>query len=160
MHTDSFWFFTDLTYVVWLFFVTFAWNWNVWLIPVRCTFPYQTAENIHWWLLMDYLCDGIYILDIFVMQPRLQFVRGGDIVVSESTCSVEHNVNSLLTTRKCSNIALNSISTILVFQASQISVCECFAWNCGSLCQPQNKKKILAILSSCLTIHRKSLIAR
>uniref|UniRef100_A0A8C1UDW4 Cyclic nucleotide gated channel subunit beta 1a n=1 Tax=Cyprinus carpio TaxID=7962 RepID=A0A8C1UDW4_CYPCA len=75
--------FTDLIYVVWLFFVTLAWNWNVWLIPVRCTFPYQTPENIHWWLLMDYFCDGIYIVDIFVMQPRLQFVRGGDIVVSE-----------------------------------------------------------------------------
>ncbi|KTG06010.1 hypothetical protein cypCar_00012274 [Cyprinus carpio] len=72
--------FTDLIYVVWLFFVTLAWNWNVWLIPVRCTFPYQTPENIHWWLLMDYFCDGIYIVDIFVMQPRLQFVRGGDIV--------------------------------------------------------------------------------
>uniref|UniRef100_A0A671LAX0 Cyclic nucleotide gated channel subunit beta 1a n=1 Tax=Sinocyclocheilus anshuiensis TaxID=1608454 RepID=A0A671LAX0_9TELE len=72
-----------LIYVVWLFFVTLAWNWNAWLIPVRCTFPYQTPENIHWWLLMDYFCDGIYILDIFVMQPRLQFVRGGDVVVSK-----------------------------------------------------------------------------
>ncbi|KAG1938845.1 cyclic nucleotide-gated cation channel beta-3 [Pimephales promelas] len=72
--------FTDLIYVVWLFFVTFAWNWNVWLIPVRCTFPYQNSENVHWWLLMDYICDGIYILDIVVFQPRLQFVRGGDIV--------------------------------------------------------------------------------
>ncbi|ROL52863.1 Cyclic nucleotide-gated cation channel beta-1 [Anabarilius grahami] len=72
--------YTDLTYVVWLFFVTLAWNWNVWLIPVRCTFPYQTPENVHWWLLMDYLCDTIYILDIMVFQPRLQFVRGGDIV--------------------------------------------------------------------------------
>uniref|UniRef100_A0A8C2G1K5 Cyclic nucleotide gated channel subunit beta 1a n=1 Tax=Cyprinus carpio TaxID=7962 RepID=A0A8C2G1K5_CYPCA len=48
------------------------------------TFPklyYQMPENIYWWLLMDYFCDGIYILDIFVMQPRLQFVRGGDIVM-------------------------------------------------------------------------------
>ncbi|TRY64689.1 hypothetical protein DNTS_006396 [Danionella cerebrum] len=72
--------YTDLIYVIWLFFVTFAWNWNVWLIPVRCTFPYQTPENIHWWLMMDYLCDTIYILDILVVQPRLQFVRGGDIV--------------------------------------------------------------------------------
>ncbi|XP_030650078.1 cyclic nucleotide-gated cation channel beta-1 [Chanos chanos] len=72
--------FTDLIYVLWLFFVTCAWNWNVWLIPVRWAFPYQTSENIHLWLLMDYLCDGIYILDILVFQPRLQFVRGGDIV--------------------------------------------------------------------------------
>ncbi|XP_060908933.1 cyclic nucleotide-gated cation channel beta-3 [Labrus mixtus] len=72
--------FTDLIYVIWLFFVVAAWNWNVWLIPVRWAFPYQTPENIHLWLLMDYTCDLIYITDILVFQPRLQFVRGGDIV--------------------------------------------------------------------------------
>uniref|UniRef100_A0A6Q2XFK2 Cyclic nucleotide gated channel subunit beta 1 n=1 Tax=Esox lucius TaxID=8010 RepID=A0A6Q2XFK2_ESOLU len=72
--------YTDMVYVVWLFFVMMAWNWNVWLIPVRWAFPYQTAENIHWWLLMDYTCDLIYITDILIFQPRLQFVRGGDIV--------------------------------------------------------------------------------
>lgn len=73
----------DLIYVLWLFLVVAAWNWNVWLIPVRWAFPYQTAENIHLWLLADYTCDLIYIVDILVFQPRLQFVRGGDIVVSE-----------------------------------------------------------------------------
>ncbi|CAB1339673.1 unnamed protein product [Coregonus sp. 'balchen'] len=72
--------YTDLVYVVWLFFVMMAWNWNVWLIPVRWAFPYQTADNIYWWLLMDYTCDLIYITDIMVFQPRLEFVRGGDIV--------------------------------------------------------------------------------
>uniref|UniRef100_A0A8C7KM24 Cyclic nucleotide gated channel subunit beta 1b n=1 Tax=Oncorhynchus kisutch TaxID=8019 RepID=A0A8C7KM24_ONCKI len=70
----------DLVYVLWLFFVTLAWNWNVWLIPMRWAFPYQTPSNIYLWLLADYLCDLIYILDIMVFQPRLQFVRGGDIV--------------------------------------------------------------------------------
>lgn len=55
----------------------------MWLIPVRWAFPYQTPENIHLWLLADYTCDLIYIVDILVFQPRLQFVRGGDIVVSE-----------------------------------------------------------------------------
>ncbi|XP_029949187.1 cyclic nucleotide-gated cation channel beta-1 [Salarias fasciatus] len=72
--------FTDLIYVVWLFLVVAAWNWNVWLIPVRWAFPYQTPENLHLWLLADYTCDLVYILDILVFQPRLQFVRGGDIV--------------------------------------------------------------------------------
>ncbi|XP_035768637.1 cyclic nucleotide-gated cation channel beta-1 [Neolamprologus brichardi] len=72
--------FTDLIYVIWLFFVVAAWNWNVWLIPVRWAFPYQTPENIHLWLLADYTFDLIYIIDILVFQPRLQFVRGGDIV--------------------------------------------------------------------------------
>ncbi|XP_059190851.1 cyclic nucleotide-gated cation channel beta-1-like [Centropristis striata] len=72
--------FTNLTYVLWMFLVTLAWNWNVWFIPVRWAFPYQTPDNIYYWLLTDYLCDLIYILDITIFQPRLQFVRGGDIV--------------------------------------------------------------------------------
>ncbi|XP_015229561.1 PREDICTED: cyclic nucleotide-gated cation channel beta-1-like [Cyprinodon variegatus] len=72
--------FTNLMYVLWMFLVSLAWNWNVWLIPVRWAFPYQTPGNIYYWLVTDYLCDLIYILDITVFQPRLQFVRGGDIV--------------------------------------------------------------------------------
>uniref|UniRef100_A0A3Q2CX65 Cyclic nucleotide gated channel subunit beta 1 n=1 Tax=Cyprinodon variegatus TaxID=28743 RepID=A0A3Q2CX65_CYPVA len=84
---------SDLIYVIWLFFVVAAWNWNVWLIPVRWAFPYQTPENIHLWLLMDYTCDFIYIADILIFQPRLQFVRGGDIVVRKQT---EKNVFLIL----------------------------------------------------------------
>nr|XP_033941391.1 cyclic nucleotide-gated cation channel beta-1-like [Pseudochaenichthys georgianus] len=72
--------FTNLMYVLWMFLVSFAWNWNAWFIPVRWAFPYQTPDNIYYWLLTDYLCDLIYILDMTIFQPRLQFVRGGDIV--------------------------------------------------------------------------------
>ncbi|KAK9958378.1 hypothetical protein ABG768_010502 [Culter alburnus] len=104
--------YTDLTYVVWLFFVTFAWNWNVWLIPVRCTFPYQTPENVHWWLLMDYLCDTIYILDIVVFQPRLQFVRGGDVVCDKK----DMRENYLQTERfKMDVISLFPLDVLYVF---------------------------------------------
>ncbi|XP_077145094.1 cyclic nucleotide-gated channel beta-1 [Ranitomeya variabilis] len=71
---------TNLMYVLWLFFVVLAWNWNCWFIPVRWAFPYQMPENVHYWLFMDYLCDLIYLLDIVVFQVRLQFVRGGDII--------------------------------------------------------------------------------
>uniref|UniRef100_A0A672YE16 Cyclic nucleotide gated channel subunit beta 1b n=1 Tax=Sphaeramia orbicularis TaxID=375764 RepID=A0A672YE16_9TELE len=76
--------FTNLMYVLWMFLVSLAWNWNAWFIPVRWAFPYQTPDNIYYWLLTDYMCDLIYILDIAIFQPRLQFVRGGDIVVSET----------------------------------------------------------------------------
>ncbi|XP_039088511.1 cyclic nucleotide-gated cation channel beta-1 [Hyaena hyaena] len=74
---------TNLMYILWLFFVVLAWNWNCWLIPVRWAFPYQTPNNIHLWLAMDYLCDLIYLLDITVFQLRLQFVRGGDIITDK-----------------------------------------------------------------------------
>ncbi|KAM4554434.1 LOW QUALITY PROTEIN: uncharacterized protein V3H82_018656 [Fundulus diaphanus] len=69
-----------IMYVLWMFLVSLAWNWNVWLIPVRWAFPYQTPDNIYYWLVTDYVCDLIYILDIAVFQPRLQFVCEGDIV--------------------------------------------------------------------------------
>ncbi|KAM7040285.1 cyclic nucleotide-gated channel beta-1 [Acridotheres tristis] len=74
---------TNMMYVLWLFFVVMAWNWNCWLIPVRWAFPYQTPANIHYWLLVDYLCDLIYLLDILVFQTRLQFVQGGDIITDK-----------------------------------------------------------------------------
>ncbi|XP_070976662.1 cyclic nucleotide-gated channel beta-1-like [Oncorhynchus clarkii lewisi] len=82
--------FTNLVYVLWLFFITLAWNWNMWLIPVRWAFPYQTPSNIYLWLLTDYLCDLIYILDILVFQPRLQFVRSGDIVFDKKDMRVNY----------------------------------------------------------------------
>ncbi|XP_012585929.1 PREDICTED: cyclic nucleotide-gated cation channel beta-1 [Condylura cristata] len=78
---------TNLMYILWLFFVVLAWNWNCWLIPVRWAFPYQTSDNIHLWLMMDYLCDLIYLLDITVFQLRLQFVRGGDIITDKKEMS-------------------------------------------------------------------------
>uniref|UniRef100_A0A671PW44 Cyclic nucleotide gated channel subunit beta 1b n=1 Tax=Sinocyclocheilus anshuiensis TaxID=1608454 RepID=A0A671PW44_9TELE len=74
--------FTNLIYVLWLFCVSLAFNWSAWMIPVRWAFPYQTPDNIDVWLLIDYLCDAIYILDILAFQPRLQFVLHGDIVVN------------------------------------------------------------------------------
>ncbi|XP_047658206.1 LOW QUALITY PROTEIN: cyclic nucleotide-gated cation channel beta-1-like [Tachysurus fulvidraco] len=72
--------FTNLGYVLWLFLVTLAWNWNVWMIPVRWAFRYDVKGSLYLWLLADYLCDTIYILDVLLFQPRLQFIRGGDIV--------------------------------------------------------------------------------
>ncbi|XP_056107012.1 LOW QUALITY PROTEIN: cyclic nucleotide-gated cation channel beta-1-like [Rhinichthys klamathensis goyatoka] len=72
--------FTNLIYVLWLFCVSLAFNWSAWMIPVRWAFPYQTPDNIHVWLLIDYLCDAVYILDVLAFQPRLQFVQHGDIV--------------------------------------------------------------------------------
>ncbi|XP_039618393.1 cyclic nucleotide-gated cation channel beta-1 [Polypterus senegalus] len=74
---------TNLIYILWLFFVAMAWNWNLWLIPVRWAFPYQTPDNIHLWLAVDFLCDFIYIVDILIFQARLQFVRGGDIITDK-----------------------------------------------------------------------------
>ncbi|XP_077166385.1 cyclic nucleotide-gated channel beta-1 isoform X2 [Paroedura picta] len=74
---------TNLIYILWLFIVVLAWNWNCWLIPVRWAFPYQTPGNVYYWMAVDYLCDFIYLLDITVFQVRLQFVDNGDIITDK-----------------------------------------------------------------------------
>ncbi|XP_063168993.1 cyclic nucleotide-gated cation channel beta-1-like [Candoia aspera] len=74
---------SNLMYVFWLFLVVLAWNWNCWLIPVRWAFPYQTPENVCYWMAADYLCDLIYLLDVAVFQVRLQFVHQGDIITDK-----------------------------------------------------------------------------
>ncbi|CAH2285528.1 cyclic nucleotide-gated cation channel beta-3 [Pelobates cultripes] len=73
--------YTDPHYVFWLFLIALSFNWNCWFIPLRCVFPYQTSTNLLYWMTMDYVCDAIYLLDIFVFQPRLQFIKGGDIIM-------------------------------------------------------------------------------
>nr|XP_012326453.1 cyclic nucleotide-gated cation channel beta-3 [Aotus nancymaae] len=76
--------YTDQLYLLWILLVTLAYNWNCWLIPLRLVFPYQTPDNIHYWLIVDIICDIIYLYDILLIQPRIQFIRGGDIIVDSN----------------------------------------------------------------------------
>ncbi|KAJ8276902.1 hypothetical protein GJAV_G00069180 [Gymnothorax javanicus] len=72
--------FTDRKYILWLSLVSLAFNYNIWLIPARMAFPYHSETSIPYWVTFDFLCDLIYAIDIIVFQPRLQFVKGGDII--------------------------------------------------------------------------------
>ncbi|XP_006983349.4 LOW QUALITY PROTEIN: cyclic nucleotide-gated channel beta-3 [Peromyscus maniculatus bairdii] len=76
--------YTDRIYLLWLLLVTIAYHWNCWLLPVRLAFPYQTPENRHYWIITDIICDIIYLGDMLLIQPRLQFVRGGEIIVDSN----------------------------------------------------------------------------
>lgn len=73
---------SDRRYVAWLMLVTVAYNWNCWFIPLRYVFPYQTPSNTIYWFAIDIICDICYLCDLLVFQPRVQFLRGGDIIVS------------------------------------------------------------------------------
>ncbi|KAM4686363.1 cyclic nucleotide-gated channel beta-3 [Amazona ochrocephala] len=72
--------YTDHRYVAWLMLVTVAYNWNCWFIPLRFVFPYQTPSNTIYWFTIDILCDICYLCDLLIFQPRVQFIRGGDII--------------------------------------------------------------------------------
>ncbi|XP_037659113.1 cyclic nucleotide-gated cation channel beta-3 [Choloepus didactylus] len=75
---------TDQLYLLWLLLVAIAFNWNCWLIPLRLVFPYQTPDNTCYWLITDIIGDIIYLCDMLLIQPRLQFIRGGDIIVDSN----------------------------------------------------------------------------
>ncbi|NWW74558.1 CNGB3 protein, partial [Climacteris rufus] len=72
--------YTDRRYVAWLMLVTIAYNWNCWFIPLRYVFPYQTPSNIIYWLAIDVMCDLCYLCDLMIFQPRVRFIKGGDII--------------------------------------------------------------------------------
>ncbi|KFO88569.1 Cyclic nucleotide-gated cation channel beta-3, partial [Buceros rhinoceros silvestris] len=72
--------YTDRRYVAWLMLVTIAYNWNCWFIPLRFVFPYQTPSNTIYWVTIDIICDICYLCDLLIFQPRVQFLRGGDII--------------------------------------------------------------------------------
>lgn len=82
-------FLPDRGYLLWLSLVTIAFNWNCWFIPLRVVFPYQTPHNAGYWLITDIVCDTIYLFDLLLIQPRLQFMRGGDIIVSRGSGEAE-----------------------------------------------------------------------
>lgn len=74
--------FTDRRYIAWLSLVTVAFNYNTWFVTARLCFPYHTETAIPYWFTLDVLADMVYLTDSIMFQPRKQFVKGGDIIVS------------------------------------------------------------------------------
>uniref|UniRef100_A0A915B0W7 Cyclic nucleotide-binding domain-containing protein n=2 Tax=Parascaris TaxID=6254 RepID=A0A915B0W7_PARUN len=81
-------------YLVWLSIVVVAFLYNAFGIPLRSTYPYQTESNLPYWLTADYTADMIYIIDLFIVKPRLRFMKGG-IAVKERKEMAKHYLMSM-----------------------------------------------------------------
>jgi len=68
-------------YTLWLACVVVAFLYNCFVIPLRCSYPYQTRDNLRYWLFVDYACDTLYLLDLVIVKPRLTFMRQGITIV-------------------------------------------------------------------------------
>lgn len=76
---------------------------------------------------MDYLCDFIYLLDITVFQMRLQFVKGGDIIVSPR--QVEGVTRADPPDRAFRGVTFNTVTgDKMNEQGDPGSSCACFCW--------------------------------
>ncbi|XP_077410421.1 cyclic nucleotide-gated channel beta-3-like [Vanacampus margaritifer] len=72
--------FTDRRYIAWLAVLAMAFNYNVWFCSVRLAFPFHNETANRYWIFFDILSDVVNVLDIMIWQPRLQFVKAGDII--------------------------------------------------------------------------------
>ncbi|CAF5204933.1 unnamed protein product, partial [Rotaria magnacalcarata] len=66
-------------HLIWLLFVALAYLYNFISIPLRIAFPiWKKGEtNIWLWMLIDYLCDVLYLIDIFFVQTRIKYLENG-----------------------------------------------------------------------------------
>ncbi|KAK6632074.1 hypothetical protein RUM44_007104 [Polyplax serrata] len=64
-------------YIIWLMFVTLAFLYNCWVIPLRSAFHYQTPSNIRKWMTCDYIADVIYLADLLFFKPRVMYLSDG-----------------------------------------------------------------------------------
>ncbi|KAL5105395.1 Cyclic nucleotide-gated cation channel beta-3 [Taenia crassiceps] len=79
---------TGLFYIIWLFFVMLAFIYNGVAIPFREAFDiYDRAEDQNLWLTCDSVADAIYLADLIIIKPRIQFIENGFFTVDFKRCA-------------------------------------------------------------------------
>lgn len=81
-------------YITWLFLVCLSFLYNSWAIFLRSVFPYQTEDNLNKFLIVDYILDGVYLVDIIVFKSRVCFIEDGQLI-EDATLSRKHYMKSL-----------------------------------------------------------------
>lgn len=64
-------------YISWLFIVTLSFLYNAFVIPLRSSFPFQTAENFPYWFMMDIGADLVYLIDMLFIKHRTMYLYEG-----------------------------------------------------------------------------------
>lgn len=76
----------------WSYFVVFAIRYNLWVLITRIAFPKAQSEFKNVWLVLDYLCDFIYFIDM-VISFRTGYLDQG-ILVTEPGKIAESYIKS------------------------------------------------------------------
>uniref|UniRef100_A0A3P8W1E5 Cyclic nucleotide gated channel subunit beta 3, tandem duplicate 1 n=1 Tax=Cynoglossus semilaevis TaxID=244447 RepID=A0A3P8W1E5_CYNSE len=82
--------FTDRRYIAWMTLVAVAFNYNLWFCSARLAFPYHNETLNPYWVFFDILSDVVNVTDIVFWQPRLQFVKAGDIITNRKMTKVHY----------------------------------------------------------------------
>ncbi|VDD81639.1 unnamed protein product [Mesocestoides corti] len=69
-------------HIIWLFIVLLALIYNAIAIPLREAFDiYDRPEHMTFWLTCDSVADAIYLADLLIVKPRVQFTENGIVMV-------------------------------------------------------------------------------
>ncbi|XP_062297906.1 cyclic nucleotide-gated cation channel beta-3-like [Scomber scombrus] len=109
--------FTDRRYICWLAFVAVAYNYNAWFCSARLAFPYHNAAYNPIWIFFDVLSDLVNVIDILMWQPRLQFVKAGDIIKERAMTKVHYRNSSRFKTDMVSIIPFDLLSVYFGFSS-------------------------------------------
>ncbi|XP_046702054.1 cyclic nucleotide-gated cation channel beta-3-like [Silurus meridionalis] len=109
--------FTDRRYITWLSLVTIAFSYNLWFIPVRMTFPCHTPTSVPLWFTVDVIADLIYIIDMIIFQPRLQFCKAGDIIYDQAVIKKNYRASTKFQNAVISVIPLDLLYFPFGFQS-------------------------------------------
>uniref|UniRef100_A0AC35TJH8 Cyclic nucleotide-binding domain-containing protein n=1 Tax=Rhabditophanes sp. KR3021 TaxID=114890 RepID=A0AC35TJH8_9BILA len=84
-------------YLCWLCILVFSFLYNLFVVPLRSSYPYQNEHNLKYWLFGDYVCDIVYLIDTLYIKPRLSFMENGMPVHDFRYTSVNYiNSNAFL----------------------------------------------------------------
>lgn len=64
-------------YITWLAIVTISFLYNAWVIPLRTFFPFQSPENTKDWMIVDYIADFVYLIDVLFIKHRTKYLHEG-----------------------------------------------------------------------------------
>uniref|UniRef100_A0A4W6C686 Cyclic nucleotide gated channel subunit beta 3, tandem duplicate 1 n=1 Tax=Lates calcarifer TaxID=8187 RepID=A0A4W6C686_LATCA len=109
--------FTDRRYIAWLTVVAIAYNYNIWFCSARLAFPYHSPAINMYWVIFDILSDLVNVVDIIVWQPRLQFVKAGDIIKDRALTKVHYRKSQRFKTDLLSVLPLDLFCLHFEFSA-------------------------------------------
>ncbi|XP_055337458.1 cyclic nucleotide-gated cation channel beta-3-like [Paramacrobiotus metropolitanus] len=67
-------------YLAWLSLVSMCFVYNAIVIPLRAAFYVQDPDNLMYWLIIDYFCDLVYLLDLIIWKPSIRaYVNGIEV---------------------------------------------------------------------------------
>jgi len=81
-------------YISWLFIVTLTFIYNVMVIPLRTSFPFQTPDNQNAWLFVDICADFVYLIDLILIKHRKMYLYEG-FWVKDRTLTRKNYMRSL-----------------------------------------------------------------